>query len=307
MEESILNQPVVGKYRKVKKIGEGSYGVVYKATHVDTQKIYAVKKVKMPSNQDEGIPSYFLREISLLKWLRHPHIIQLEEIVKTTSENELYLIFEFVEKPLSKVLEEKRYFPINPYLCRSMMLQLLEGLNYLHINRVVHRDIKPDNLLIDSSTATLKIADFGLAKRFVVPSRSHSSQVQTLWYRAPELILGDRNYGPEIDIWGAGCVFFELLTGSVLFRNDTEIGTLFEMFKVLGTPKESEWKELSTFPHYKASFPRMRGAGVVSLCESVPDTAALDLLSLMLRFCPKQRPSAKYCLQHPYFTGVQFN
>lgn len=305
-EETLLNQPAVGKYRKVKKIGEGAYGIVYKATNVETQKTFAMKKLKMPNAQDEGIPCYFFREISLLKGLKHHNIIKLEELIKTPTDNDLYLIFEFVEKPLSKLIEEKRNTPLNPYLCKSMMYQLLDGLNYMHTNRVIHRDIKPDNLLIDSSTATLKIADFGLAKRFVVPCRSHSSQVQTLWYRAPELILGDRHYGPEIDLWSAGCVFFELLTGRVLFQNETEIGLLFEMFRVLGTPQETDWEGLSTLPHFKKNFPRMVGTGLGAECPGLEDKLALDLLGLLLRLSPGQRPSAARCLQHPYFTGMLF-
>jgi serine/threonine protein kinase len=186
------------------------------------------------------------------------------------------------------------------------MFQLLQGLKYLHMNKIVHRDIKPDNVLIDCQTATLKIADFGMARKYFLCSQQLSPHVQTLWYRAPELILGERNYGVEVDIWAAGCLFYELLVGKVLVAAKSEIEQLFELYNIFGSPTEQSWPGLTRLEHFKVKYPKFKGKSKRELFGMIEDELACDLLVKMLKMCPTQRPSVIDCLHHPYFAGLDY-
>lgn len=187
------------------------------------------------------------------------------------------------------------------------MHQLMKVLHYLHSNRVVHRDIKPDNILVHSQTAMLKLADFGLARQFFIPHTPLTPQVQTLWYRAPELILGDTTYSMEVDIWAAACVFFEMLTGRILFMETSEVGLLFSIFQLFGTPTLREWPALAGMAHYKASFPKFQPGSIWSKMNGLEDEVAVELLQHMLKINPADRFTAQQCLQHRYFAGVDFD
>jgi cyclin-dependent kinase len=164
------------KYVKIEKIGEGSYGVVYKGLDTSTNEIVALKKIRLET-EDEGVPSTAIREIALLRELRHPNVVCLREVVHADAR--LYLVFEFVEQDLRRYLDSVDSMP--PPLVRSYLHQLLCGVAFCHAHRVLHRDLKPHNLLIDRHGA-LKIADFGLARAFCVPLRVYTHEVVTLWY-----------------------------------------------------------------------------------------------------------------------------
>jgi len=283
------------RYEKQQKIGEGTYGVVYKAKNRETGQLTALKKIRL-ENEDEGIPSTAIREISILKEMIHPTIVSLLDVINY--DNKLYLIFEFLDQDLKKYMDSVT--TLTPSLVQSYCMQLLQGLSYCHQRRIVHRDLKPQNLLIDKR-GSLKIADFGLARAFCVPVRQYTHEVVTLWYRAPEILLGSATYSIPVDMWSAGCIFGELLTKNPVFPGDSEIDQLFKIFRQLGTPTEDVWHGCTSLPDYKPSFPKWRKKELSKLFENVHPTA-VDLLEKMLIYEPAQRISAREALNHPYFS-----
>lgn len=188
---------------------------------------------------------------------------------------------------------------------KKFTLQLLEGTRYCHAHRVLHRDLKPQNLLINKE-GNLKLADFGLARAFGVPLRTYTHEVVTLWYRAPEILLGGRQYSTGVDMWSVGCIFAEMATRKPLFPGDSEIDEIFKIFRILGTPTEADWPGVESFPDFKSSFPKwerkqddemVNADGIKVLGEN-----GLDLLESMLVYDPAGRISAKQAIHHPYFT-----
>jgi len=287
------------KYEKLQKIGEGTYGVVYKAKHRETAQLVALKKIRL-ENEDEGIPSTAIREISILKEMLHPAIVSLLDVVNY--DNKLYLVFEFLDQDLKKYMDSVT--SISPALVQSYCQQLLQGLTFCHQRRIVHRDLKPQNLLIDKK-GTLKIADFGLARAFCVPVRQYTHEVVTLWYRAPEILLGSATYSIPVDMWSAGCIFAELLTKKPIFPGDSEIDQLFKIFRQLGTPTEDIWHGCTSLPDYKPSFPKWRKQELSKIFENT-HPAAIEVLEKMLMYEPAQRISSREALKHPYFS-IQFD
>ncbi|XP_064899631.1 cyclin-dependent kinase 2 isoform X1 [Columba livia] len=239
-------------FQKVEKIGEGTYGVVYKARNKVTGEVVALKKIRLDT-ETEGVPSTAIREISLLKELNHPNIVKLLDVIHT--ENKLYLVFEFLHQDLKKFMDSASISGIALPLIKSYLFQLLQGLAFCHAHRVLHRDLKPQNLLINADGA-IKLADFGLARAFGVPVRTYTHEVVTLWYRAPEILLGCKYYSTAVDIWSLGCIFAEMITRRALFPGDSEIDQLFRIFRTLGTPDEAAWPGVTAMPDYKPSFPK---------------------------------------------------
>lgn len=287
-------------YVKIEKIGEGTYGVVYKGRHKKTNRLVALKKIRLES-EEEGVPSTAIREISLLKELQHPNIVGLEDVLM--QENKLYLVFEFLSMDL------KRYMDTIPsgqfmdkMLVKSYTYQIIQGILFCHRRRVLHRDMKPQNLLIDNK-GVIKLADFGLARAFGIPVRVYTHEVVTLWYRAPEILLGSQRYSTPVDIWSIGCIFAEMVTKRPLFHGDSEIDQLFRIFRTLTTPTEEDWPGVTSMPDYKPTFPSWK---TNSLAQSVKhmDNTGLDLLQEMLIYDPAQRISAKKALNHTYFANL---
>lgn len=287
-------------YVKIEKIGEGTYGVVYKGRHKKTNRLVALKKIRLES-EEEGVPSTAIREISLLKELQHPNIVGLEDVLM--QENKLYLVFEFLSMDL------KRYMDTIPsgqfmdkMLVKSYTYQIIQGILFCHRRRVLHRDMKPQNLLIDNK-GVIKLADFGLARAFGIPVRVYTHEVVTLWYRAPEILLGSQRYSTPVDIWSIGCIFAEMVTKRPLFHGDSEIDQLFRIFRTLTTPTEEDWPGVTSLPDYKPTFPSWK---TNSLAQSVKqmDNTGLDLLQEMLIYDPAQRISAKKALNHTYFANL---
>lgn len=288
-------------FTKIEKIGEGTYGVVYKGKHKKTGQIVAMKKIRLES-EDEGVPSTAIREISLLKELKHDNIVSLEEVLM--EETRLYLIFEYLSMDLKKYLDSlDPGVMMKPDLVKSYLYQITDAILFCHQRRVLHRDLKPQNLLIDKN-GIIKVADFGLGRAFGVPVRVYTHEVVTLWYRAPEVLLGSSRYSCPIDIWSLGCIFAEMATRRPLFQGDSEIDQLFRIFRVLKTPTEDIWPGVTTLPDYKGSFPNWTSNNLRNQVKNM-DEDALDLLTKMLVYDPVHRISAKRVLQHSYFNGMK--
>eukprot|EP01104_Vermistella_antarctica_P002777 TRINITY_DN12996_c0_g1_i1.p1 TRINITY_DN12996_c0_g1~~TRINITY_DN12996_c0_g1_i1.p1 ORF type:complete len:304 (-),score=61.24 TRINITY_DN12996_c0_g1_i1:172-1083(-) len=288
------------KYKKLEKIGEGTYGVVYKAKDISTGATIALKKIRLET-EDEGVPSTAIREISLLKELsRHKNVVSLLDVVHCNQK--LYLVFEFVAQDLKRYMDSCDG-ALHPTLVKSYVYQLVNGIAFCHSHRVLHRDLKPQNLLIDREGA-LKLADFGLARAFGIPVRTYTHEVVTLWYRAPEILLGHNLYSTPVDIWSIGCIFAELVNKSPLFPGDSEIDELFKIFELLGTPTEENWPGVTEFPDYKPTFPRFKARDLSTVVPTL-DEQGQDLMSQMLTYVPGKRISAKQALKHPYFDSLR--
>ena len=294
-----MDRLAVERYQKLEKIGEGTYGVVYKAKDRQTNEVIALKKIRLEAD-DEGVPSTAIREISLLKELRHPNVVELKNVVH--SEQKLYLIFEYLDHDLKKFMDAYGA-PLPPLIVKSYLYQMLSALLYCHTHRVLHRDLKPQNLLIDKSNS-LKLADFGLARAFGLPIKTYTHEVVTLWYRAPEILLGCRQYSTPVDIWSVGCIFAEMAHKRPLFAGDSEIDQLFKIFRVLGTPTEESFPGVTAFKDFKATFPRWRQQGLAHLLPNL-DADGLDLISHMVCYDPAKRISARDALEHPYFSDLE--
>lgn len=224
------------------------------------------------------------------------------------ADQKLYLVFEFLDKDLKKLFDEHRGQGGLPVpLVRSFMKQLVDGINFCHTNRILHRDLKPQNLLLDNRSGAIKLADFGLARAFCLPVRAYTHEVVTLWYRAPEILLGTKTYCTAVDIWSLGCIFAEMMTCKPLFPGDSEIDQLFRIFRTLGTPDSKEWPEVEELPDYKSSFPKWevnKVAAIAGLMRRL-DTNGHDLMTRMLTYDPRQRVTANYALTHSFFEGAR--
>lgn len=301
---TITTKPSIAEeYEKIEKIGEGTYGLVFKAKHRKTNKIVALKKIRL-ENEEEGVPSTAMREISLLKELRHPNVVYLRDVHLT--EARLYLVFEFLSMDLKKYLDS---LPDNEYidkmLLKSYTYQILDALLFCHKRRVIHRDLKPQNLLIDSN-GIIKLADFGLARAFIIPVRAYTHEVVTLWYRAPEVLLGCPRYATPVDMWSVGCIFAEMATKRPLFRGDSEIDQLFRIFRTMGTPTEESWPGVTSLKAYKNTFPCWKRNVCRSLVPQL-DEIGLDLLEKMLIYDPHKRLNAKTAVLHSFFDDLDKN
>jgi len=288
------------QYEKVEKIGEGTYGVVYKARDRLTNEMIALKKIRL-EQEDEGVPSTAIREISLLKEMQHGNIVRLQDVVH--SEKRIYLVFEYLDLDLKKHMDSCPDLAKDPRLVKTFLYQILRGIAYCHSHRVLHRDLKPQNLLIDRRTNSLKLADFGLARAFGIPVRTFTHEVVTLWYRAPEILLGSRQYSTPVDVWSVGCIFAEMVNQRPLFPGDSEIDELFKIFRVLGTPNEDTWPGVTSLPDFKSAFPKWPPKDLATVVPNL-EQAGIDLLSKMLRLEPSKRITARQALEHEYFKDL---
>jgi len=285
------------EYEKLVKLGEGTYGCVYKVQHKITGEICALKKITR-STDEEGIPINAIREAVLLKRLSHKNVIKVKDVKYNMQSGKIYFLMEYLDHDLKSFIE-KCLLPLA--LIHSLAHQLLCGIDYLHSQNVLHRDIKPQNILVNQSNGNLKICDFGLARPLTLPLGPLTTAIQTLWYRAPEILLGCKNYSVGVDIWSAGCVIAEIAAGQPIFKQSSEIGMIFLIFQVLGTVDESN--SLYTAPYFSKKFPKYNENRLRQylLHYGVNDDDLIDLLQNMLVLDPEKRISIKAALEHRYF------
>jgi len=288
------------KYKKTKKLGEGTYGIVYKAENIQTHEEVALKAIRLES-EEEGVPCTAIREISLLKELDHPNVVRLLEIIHDV--DKLTLVFEFCDQDLKQHLDA-HFGILDHNKIKWFLYQLLKGVEYCHKRRVLHRDLKPQNLLISKKDNTLKLADFGLARAFTVPVRNYSPEVVTLWYRAPEVLMGFKNYSTPIDMWSIGCIFAEMKKGKPLFTGKTTDQQLMSIFKGLGTPTPEVYPKVVELPQYRDDFPKYPGKDLSVLVPGLEEEG-YDLLRKLLQYDPAKRPTAAEAIEHPYIATAR--
>ncbi|TFK41515.1 kinase-like domain-containing protein [Crucibulum laeve] len=297
-------------YEVMIKLGEGTFGEVHKAIHKPTRSLVALKRILM-HNEKEGMPVTALREIKILKALKHPCIVDLLDmfVVRSNEKDPLsvYMVFPYMDHDLAGLLENERV-KLQPSHIKLYMKQLLEGTEYMHRNHILHRDMKAANLLI-SNNGSLKIADFGLARSFDSnitrgegKERKYTNCVVTRWYRPPELLLGTRQYGGEVDMWGIGCVLGEMFTRRPILPGTSDLDQLEKIWQLCGSPNQHTWPNHDRLPgcegvkRYNNGYPRK----VKAVYESVgPETC--DLLDKLLVCNPKERLTASQALDHEYF------
>nr|XP_027209361.1 cyclin-dependent kinase 14-like [Penaeus vannamei] len=288
-------------YMKLDQLGEGSYATVYKGYSNLTNQVVALKEIRL--QEEEGAPFTAIREASLLKQLKHANIVTLHDIIHTRET--LTFVFEYVHTDLSQYLE-KHGGGLHPRNVKLFLFQLLRGLSYCHRRRILHRDIKPQNLLI-SEVGELKIADFGLARAKSVPSHTYSHEVVTLWYRPPDVLLGSTDYSTSLDMWGVGCIFTEMITGVPAFPGVRDIqDQLDKIFKVVGTPTEDTWAGVTSLPNYKPHrlvlYRPRRLASLFPRLNDIPHAESLAMQFLQIQ--PNKRISSELALRHSYFADL---
>ncbi|CDO95909.1 unnamed protein product [Kluyveromyces dobzhanskii CBS 2104] len=296
-------QDVKSSFQPLAQVGEGTYGKVYKAENVNTGKLIALKRLRLEQERD-GFPITSIREIKLLQQLDHPNISLIKEII-VSDKNTISMGFQYMENDLSGMLMDKT-IEFSVANIKHLMKQLFVGLQYLHQQQIVHRDIKGSNLLIDNR-GNLKITDFGLAKKLTDTSSavSNTNRVITLWYRPPELLLGATDYKYEVDCWGCGCLLVELFIGAAIFPGANEVDQFQRILNIMGSPTIQQWPKMLDMPWWFMLVPQITKTYQDVFFEEFKEVPqdALDLASKLLRYDQDTRFTATEALQHHYFTN----
>jgi len=292
----------ITNFERLNHIEEGSYGTVSRQKDINTGEIVAVKHFRMDNSETQGFPVTALREIQCLMEARHKHIVDLREVVIGQSDADVYLIMDFEPHDL-KTLQEEMQEPFAASEIKTLLLQLTDAVCHLHNLHILHRDIKTSNILMNNR-GELKLADFGMARYYGDPPPQMTQLVVTLWYRAPELLLGADTYDGAIDLWSIGCVFGELLTKNPLLQGKNEVDQLSKVFELCGVPTEESWPGFKRLPNAKSlRLPRTQqnvGAVIRARFPFLTTTGA-TLLTSLLSLNPARRPTAKEILGDPYF------
>mmetsp|Transcript_3755 Transcript_3755/g.5603 ORF Transcript_3755/g.5603 Transcript_3755/m.5603 type:complete len:309 (-) Transcript_3755:84-1010(-) len=289
------------RYTIKRALGQGTWGVVHMAEQKATGRMVAIKKIKS-ERKEEGINFTAVREIKLLRELKHENIIELVDCF-TSDDLAVNLVYELCYTDLSHIIRNSS-IPLSLADIKRHMLSLLRAVEACHEKWILHRDLKPDNLLY-LKNGVMKLSDFGLARMYGTPKVRLSPQAITLWYKPPELLLGASEYSDSADMWSVGCIFAELLLRRPFLQgNQSDINQLNTIFRVFGTPTDENW------PDHKALPLPSRGL-LWDDCPPIPfdeiftaaPKDALSLLRSMLVLDPNKRFSASQCLIHPYFTN----
>jgi len=290
----------VEEFHCLNRIEEGTYGVVFRARDKRTDEIVALKRLKM-EKEKEGFPITSLREINTLLKSQHPNIVTVREIVVGSNMDKIYIVMDFVAHDLKSLMETMK----QPFLVgevKTLMIQLLRAVAHLHDNWILHRDLKTSNLLL-SHKGILKVGDFGLAREYGSPLKEYTPVVVTLWYRAPELLLGIKEYSTPIDVWSVGCIFGELLTMKPLFNGKNEVEQLDKIFRDLGTPHAGIWPGYTDLPVVKKiTFTEYPYNTLRNRFNQIMLTdLGFDLMNRFLTYNPERRVTAEEALKHEYF------
>ncbi|KAL3641481.1 hypothetical protein CASFOL_016449 [Castilleja foliolosa] len=287
-------------YEKLNKIGQGTYSSVYMARDLKTDKIVAMKKVRFVNMDPESV-RFMAREINILRRLDHPNVMKLEALVTSRVSGSLYLVFEYMEHDLAGLIASPRVKFTEPQI-KCYMKQMLSGLEHCHSRGILHRDIKGSNLLVDNK-GVLKIGDFGLANTFV-PGQNQplTSRVVTLWYRAPELLLGATEYGPAIDMWSVGCILAELFASKPIMPGRTKVEQMHKIFKLCGSPTDEYWRKAKLPQASSFKSQRVYKRRVSETFKEFP-SSALALLEALLAIDPEERGTASSALKSEFFTS----
>ncbi|XP_068270553.1 cyclin-dependent kinase 11B isoform X3 [Nyctibius grandis] len=289
----------VEEFLCLNRIEEGTYGVVYRAKDKKTDEIVALKRLKM-EKEKEGFPITSLREINTILKAQHLNIVTVREIVVGSNMDKIYIVMNYVEHDLKSLMETMKQ-PFLPGEVKTLMIQLLRGVKHLHDNWILHRDLKTSNLLL-SHSGILKVGDFGLAREYGSPLKPYTPVVVTLWYRAPELLLGAKEYSTAIDMWSVGCIFGELLTQKPLFPGKSEIDQINKVFKDLGTPSEKIWPGYNELPAVKKmTFTEYPYNNLRKRFGALLSDQGFDLMNNFLTYYPARRITAEDGLKHEYF------
>ncbi|RPA79945.1 kinase-like protein [Ascobolus immersus RN42] len=297
----------VDEYEPLNQIEEGSYGIVSRAKEIATGEIYALKKIKFTigGQGEAGFPLTSLREIQvLMRGSEHRNLVGLKEMVVGESLDSVYIVMPFLPHDLKALLDTMPE-PFLPSEIKTLVLQLASGVAYLHKHSILHRDLKTSNLLL-SNTGQLQIADFGLARYTPTDGSEMTAphMIVTLWYRSPELLLGDKNYGKPLDMWSVGCIFGELFWKDAILQGKTAVDQMMKIIDLCGPPSEENWP----------GFKRLANARALKLQKPITSTkqmlrpkfplltnAGMEVLAGLLTLDPSQRMTAEEVLVHPYF------
>lgn len=291
------------RYETIRHLGEGQFANVYMAKDLETGEIVAIKKIKLGSREEakDGINRTAIREIKLLKEIHHDNIITLRDVIGHRTS--IQLVFDFMDTDLEHVVKDQAII-LSPSHIKNITMQMLLGLEFLHTHWILHRDLKPNNLLMNS-VGRVKVTDFGLARFFGSPNRNYTHQVVTRWYRAPELLFGTRSYGVGIDIWSVGCIIAELLLRTPIFPGESDIDQLVKIFNVLGTPTLENWPNMDKMNSFITLRPDNETPGLNFIFSAAPQDL-IDLMIKMWTFDPVKRVTCTQALQQEYFRSQPY-
>lgn len=283
------------------ELGTGIQGVVFACMDKLHNKLVAIKRVRLGAD-DDGIPSTTLREIAVHRQLGdHPNITKMLDVV--VNPLRVFIVFEYVDRDLKAYLNSKQG-PLEPKEIQSFSFQLLQGIDYCHSRGIMHRDLKPRNILVRAD-GCLKICDFGLSRAFVPPTRKWTHEVVTLWYRPLEVLLG-ADYSLPLDVWSLALCIVEMINKVPAFPGNCEVDQIFRIFRILGTPSEETWPGVTSTPDWNTSFPVWSPISLRSFLKlpaGLDAVGIVDLLQQMLALDPRNRISTTIALSHSFYSG----